>query len=108
MILQIEEWFQRYGVGLIAANRFFSGVRSAISLFAGIANMKVMVTTLAALTSSLIWNAVLISGGYFLGKNWHVVLTILKRYNQAVVTLLFVSLLFYLWKKNKRKKEEAP
>jgi membrane protein DedA with SNARE-associated domain len=108
MILQIEEWFQRYGVGLIAANRFFSGVRSAISLFAGIANMKIMVTTLAALTSSLIWNAVLISGGYFLGKNWHVVLTILKRYNQAIVALLVLSLLFYLWKKNKGKKEEAP
>ena len=108
MILQIEEWFQRYGVGLIAANRFFSGVRSAISLFAGIANMKIMVTTLAALASSLIWNAVLISGGYFLGKNWHVVLTILKRYNQAIVALLVLSLLFYLWKKNKGKKEEAP
>jgi membrane protein DedA with SNARE-associated domain len=108
MILQIEEWFQRYGVGLIAANRFFSGIRSVISLFAGIANMKVMVTTLAALTSSMIWNAVLISAGYFLGKNWHVVLTILKRYNQAIVTLLVLSLLFYLWKKNKKKKEEAP
>ena len=108
MILQIEAWFQRYGVRLIAANRLLSGVRSAIALFAGIANMKVMVTTLAALTSSLIWNAVLISGGYFLGKNWHLVVTILKRYNQAVVTLLVVSLLFYLWKKNKRKKEVAP
>jgi membrane protein DedA with SNARE-associated domain len=107
MILQIEDWFQRYGVGLIAANRFFSGVRSAISLFAGIANMKIMITTLAALTSSLIWNAVLIAGGYFLGKNWHLVVTILKRYNQAIVALLVVSLLFYLWKKNKGKKEEA-
>jgi membrane protein DedA with SNARE-associated domain len=73
--------------------------------------MKIMVTILAALTSSLIWNAVLISGGYFLGKNWQVVLTILKRYNQAVVALLVLSLLYYLWqknKKNKEKKEEVP
>jgi membrane protein DedA with SNARE-associated domain len=108
MILEIEEWFQRYGIGLIAANRFFSGVRSVISLFAGIANMKVMVATLAALTSSVIWNAVLISGGYFLGKNWQVVLTILKRYNQAIITLLVLFLLFYLWKRNKKKKEGAP
>ena len=111
MILHIEEWFQRYGVGLIVANRFFSGVRSAISLFAGIANMKLMVTTLAALTSSVIWNAVLISGGYFLGKNWQLVVTILKRYNQAVVTLLVLFILLYLWqkyKKRKKKKEAAP
>jgi len=106
VIAQIERWFQRYGLGLIAANRFFSGVRSAIALFAGIANMGVTVTTLAALLSSVTWNAVLIFGGYFLGKNWQLVSTILRRYNQAVVTLLICVLLLYLWKKTRRKKEE--
>ena len=56
---------------------------------------------------SVVWNAILIYGGYFLGKNWHLVITILKRYNQAIVALLVLSLLFYLWKKNKKKKEGA-
>lgn len=100
-IFQIEKWFQDYGIGLIAANRFLSGARSAISLFAGISNMKVTAITLAALFSSMVWNAILLSGGYFLGKNWQVVLTIIKRYNQFITIVIILSFLFYLWKKKK-------
>jgi membrane protein DedA with SNARE-associated domain len=103
MILKTEKWFQRYGVGLIAANRFLSGARSAISLIAGISNMKVFATILAALFSSMIWNAILISGGYYLGKNWHAVITIIKRYNQFVIIVIILSLLFYLWKIKKNR-----
>jgi membrane protein DedA with SNARE-associated domain len=103
MILRVERWFHRYGLGLIAANRFFSGVRSAIALFAGIAQMKLLATAVAALISSMIWNALLISGGYFLGKNWQLVLTILKRYNQAVIIIMLLSLLcYYVWKKKQK------
>ena len=99
----MERWFHRYGVGLIAANRFFSGVRSAIALFSGIAQMQVMVTALAALISSMIWNALLISGGYYLGKNWQLVVTILKRYNQGIVIVTVLSLVcYYLWKKKQK------
>jgi membrane protein DedA with SNARE-associated domain len=106
MILRVERWFHRYGHGLIAANRFFSGVRSAIALFAGIAQMKLLATTLAALVSSMIWNALLISGGYFLGKNWQLVLTILKRYNQGVIIIILLSLLcYYLWKKKQKQRD---
>jgi len=103
MILKTEKWFQRYGVRLIAANRFLSGARSAISLIAGISNMKVFATTLAALFSSMIWNAILISSGYYLGKNWHAVITIIKRYNQFVIIVITLSILFYFWKINKNR-----
>jgi membrane protein DedA with SNARE-associated domain len=106
MILRVETWFHRYGIGLIAANRFFSGIRSAIALFAGIARMQLLITTLAALLSSMVWNALLISGGYFLGKNWQLVLTILKRYNQGIVIAILVFLLgYYLWKRKQRQRD---
>jgi membrane protein DedA with SNARE-associated domain len=101
LILQIEKWFQRYGFGLIAANRFLSGARSAVSLFAGMSNTNVYSTTLAALVSSMIWNALLLSGGYFLGKNWQLVVTIVMRYNQLIFILFILLLLFYFWKKKK-------
>ncbi|MCK5254828.1 MAG: DedA family protein, partial [Deltaproteobacteria bacterium] len=94
-------WFQRYGVGLITANRFLSGARSAVSLFAGMSNTNVYSTTLAALVSSMIWNALLLSGGYFLGKNWQLVVTIVMRYNQLIFILFILLLLFYFWKKKK-------
>ena len=101
LIFQIEKWFQRYGVGLITVNRFLSGARSAVSLFAGMSNTNVYSTTLAALVSSMIWNALLLSGGYFLGKNWQLVVTIVMRYNQLIFILFILLLLFYFWKKKK-------
>ena len=106
MILQTEKWFQRYGVGIIAANRFFAGARSVISLIAGISNTKGFIATLAALFSNMIWNAILISGGYFLGENWQVVVTIVKRYNQFVIIIIILFLLFYFWKKRKKDKRK--
>jgi len=102
-ILQVEKWFQHYGVGLIVANRFLSGARSAVPLIAGISNMKVSTITLAGLFSSIIWNAILIAGGYFLGENWHIVLTIVKRYNQIIIIAIVLFFLFYLWRKKKKK-----
>lgn len=103
MILKTEKWFQHYGTGLIAANRFLAGGRSVISLIAGISNMKLSTITLAALFSCMIWNAILIAGGYFLGKNWQLVLTILKRYNQFFTAILVVSLFIFIWTKIKRR-----
>ena len=104
MIFRTEQWFQRYGIALIAANRFFSGVRSAISLFAGLARTRLVTTTIAALVSSMVWNALLISGGYLLGKNWQLVLTILKRYNQALIIVLLLFIIGYFIRKKKEKK----
>ena len=101
LLLQIEKWFHRYGICLITANRFLSGARSAISLFAGMSNTNVYSTTSAALASSLIWNALLLSGGYFLGKNWQLVVTIVMRYNQIIFAVFILLLLFYFWKKKK-------
>jgi len=102
-ILQVEKWFQHYGVGLIVANRFLSGARSAVPLIAGISNMKISTITLAGLFSSIIWNAILISGGYLLGENWHIVLTVVKRYNQMIIIVIVLLFLFYLWRKKKKK-----
>jgi membrane protein DedA with SNARE-associated domain len=101
-ILQTEKWFQHYGIALIAFNRFFSGARAVVSLIAGISNMKLSLTAMAAFFGCLIWNTLLLSGGYYMGKNWQTVITIITRYNQFVITVLILLLLLYFWK-NRRK-----
>jgi len=103
MIVKVERWFQDFGIGIVAANRFFPGVRSAIALFAGISNSQFLMTATAALVSSLTWNALLLSGGYYLGKNWQLVLTMLKHYNQIIITLTVLLVAYFLWARKKRK-----
>jgi membrane protein DedA with SNARE-associated domain len=102
MILRVEGWFQNFGIGLIAANRFIPGVRSAVALFAGISNMKFATTAAAAALSSLLWNSFLICGGYYLGKNWRLVLTILKHYNQAIIVVIVLFVSYLLWARKRR------
>jgi membrane protein DedA with SNARE-associated domain len=107
MLLQIEGWFRRFGIGLIAANRFISGARSAVALFAGISNMKFASAAAAGFVSCLLWNTILLCGGYYLGKNWQRAATLLKQYNQAVIVVIILFVACLLWAR-KRRKAQAP
>jgi membrane protein DedA with SNARE-associated domain len=103
LIMQLEGWFHDYGIGLIAANRFLSGVRSAVALFAGISNMKIAPAAAAGFLSCALWNTILLCGGYYLGKNWQRAVTILSHYNQAVIVLVILFIACVLWIRKRRK-----
>jgi len=102
-LLQIEGWFRRFGIGLIAANRFISGARSAVALFAGISNMKFASAAAAGVVSCLLWNTILLCGGYYLGKNWQRAATLLKQYNTVVIILIILFVACLLWMRKRRK-----
>lgn len=103
LIMQLEGWFRNYGIGLIAANRFLSGVRSAVALFAGLSNMKFAPTAAACFLSSLVWNTILLSGGFYLGKNWQHIVAILKHYNQVIIVLIVLFVSYFVWARKRSK-----
>lgn len=110
-ILKAEEWFGKYGYYLIALNRFFPGIRSAIAVVAGILHLKRVRVCLLAFLSCSVWNLIWISLGYGLGSNWDVIEAHLKDLRtKYYVTLLIFSGLFILavivWKWNRKKKNE--
>jgi len=98
-ILKAEAWFVRYGYFLVALNRFFPGIRSAISLAAGISRLRAVWVAPVALLSCATWNFLWIIVGQTLGTHWNMVegkfSAIMKRYNLAVVIIFAV--LFLLW-----------
>jgi membrane protein DedA with SNARE-associated domain len=98
-ILKAEAWFLRYGYFLIALNRFFPGIRSAISLAAGISRLRTVWVAPLAFLSCAAWNLIWIILGHTFGTHWDVVESkfslIMKRYNFAIVILC--ALLFLLW-----------
>lgn len=102
LITRLESWFRDYGIGLIAANRFLAGARSAVALFAGLSNMHSVPAAVAGCASSLVWNTILLSGGFYLGRNWHLVVTVLKHYNQAVILLIVLCISYLLWARKRR------
>ena len=90
MVKNVEKWFGRYGLWVIGANRFMGGVRGVVSLAAGIANMRFRNVFLLALLSCMLWNAVIILSGKWIGENW---ITIVNRYQWAMggLVVLFAS-----------------
>ena len=104
-IRKTEIWFYKYGYGIILANRFLSGTRSVISLFAGIFKLNWMIVFALATVSAMIWNGLLMWGGYVLGVNWQNITTIVGGYNKIVIAVTLVGITgFLIYKYVKRKK----
>lgn len=85
-----EAWLRRWGLGVVAANRFLSGGRAVIALLVGSSGLRLAPVALWATVSAVAWNAVLIGGGYVLGSEWERVAEFLRTYGRAVSVLLVV------------------
>jgi membrane protein DedA with SNARE-associated domain len=72
-IIKAEAWFARYGYLVVLSNRFLPGIRSVISLTAGIARLELMKVFFLSLASSAVWNFLWILVGFLLGNNWRLV-----------------------------------
>ena len=82
------DWFGRHGRTAVFVGRFVPGVRSLISIPAGIQRMPLVPFTVYTTAGSLVWNAALIGAGYELGARWHVV----ERHVGDLATAVYVVL----------------
>jgi membrane protein DedA with SNARE-associated domain len=103
---RVEQWFRRYGYWVILVNRFLSGIRSIISLVAGLSKMNSLLVFLLALISCIVWNGTLIGLGAVLGENWELISHFLLLYNRIVIivvvtaVVIFAGYRFYRLKKS--------
>lgn len=104
---KVENAFRKYGYFLIIANRFLPGTRAVISFFAGMSRLNIHYTVLLSTASALLWNTILISLGMIFGENIQKVDAFLKTYNQVVIiiTVIFIVFLTVRYFINKRKKK---
>ncbi|NOX88269.1 MAG: DedA family protein [Calditrichaeota bacterium] len=93
---RVKKWFAKYGYWVIAVNRFLSGTRSIVSLFSGFFALRWFWVLLLSLLSALLWNGILIYGGYLLGVNWEKIAFILKEYNKIVLIVIAVGVILFL------------
>jgi membrane protein DedA with SNARE-associated domain len=106
-ILQAEHWFQRYGLWIIVANRFLSGTRAVISLFAGMSELPFSQTMALSGVSAAVWNAILIGAGTALGHNWMHVEEYLTLYGQIAAALVLSAIGFIIFKSVRSRNEAS-
>jgi membrane protein DedA with SNARE-associated domain len=65
-----EQWFGRYGDRMSFVGRLLPGIRTYVSLPAGLGRTNFLKFVLYTLVGSLIWNSILTYAGMQLGSNW--------------------------------------
>ncbi|MCL6454282.1 MAG: DedA family protein [Alicyclobacillus sp.] len=90
-----EAWFAKHGEWAVFVGRLLPGIRTFISLPAGIARMPVAKFTVYTAIGSLPWAGLLAYGGFKLGQNWDTVSHYTKPL-MAIAVLVIVALIVYI------------
>lgn len=89
-------WFGRNGRSAIFLGRLVPGVRSFISIPAGIDRMPLLRFAVYTTAGSLLWNTALIVAGYELGAQWHRVEAYVGEASVVVYAAVGVAVLWFV------------
>lgn len=98
-------WFNRYGNKAVFIGRLVPGVRTLISLPAGISNMPLVPFLLYSTIGTTLWVVFLTGAGYLLGNKYELVNEYLDPVSKIVLVILIVA--FIVWVVRKRQKRKA-
>jgi membrane protein DedA with SNARE-associated domain len=86
-----ERWFARRGALIVLLGRCVPGMRSLVSLPAGLLRMPRLQYLGLTLLGSAIWNAVLVTIGYLLGSQWERVADVIGPVSKPLVAIAVVG-----------------
>lgn len=102
-----EEWFNKYGTGVIFTARFIPVARHAISIPAGISRMNLGRFTLLTTLAVIPWSALFVYLGYLLGDQWKNIDEKAAPYITPILLIALALLIVYFlikWNNNRRKR----
>ena len=88
-------WFDKYGVMLVFWGRLIPGIRTLISVPAGIELMPINKFLIWTSLGSLIWVIFLTSAGYLFGENYEIIELYIDNF-KVILKPIFVILILYL------------
>jgi membrane protein DedA with SNARE-associated domain len=105
-----QQWFSKYGSGVIFTARFIPVVRHAISIPAGIARMSFAKFSLYTILAIIPWSILFLYLGMNLGTKWEQINQAAKPFvSPAIIIAIIITLgyLFFKWKNKKIKPLKA-
>jgi membrane protein DedA with SNARE-associated domain len=92
-----EVFFERHGGAAAFFGRMIPVIRSLVSFAAGVARMPIGRFTLYTFLGSLPWTFALVFAGSQLGSNWETIGATLKRFEYAVLGVLVLVVVAWIW-----------
>lgn len=100
--------FRNHDSKVVFWARFIPGVRSLISLPAGVAGMSFRRFAVFTLAGTVLWNSALVLAGLFLGSRWERVLVVVDRLEGALWVLLAALVVgWFVWQRNKQARRRS-
>lgn len=91
-----EAWFARHGKKAVFFGRMVPGIRTLISVPAGIERMNLWVFIALTTIGSLIWNSILVIAGYRLGADWHVLEPYIHGFSRTVLVVAVIAVIVFI------------
>jgi membrane protein DedA with SNARE-associated domain len=104
-----DAWFDRYGPWFVLFGRLIPGVRSLVSVPAGLSEMPIGRFLALTAAGSAIWNTLLIGAGVMLGENWDDVAAVIGPMSSAALLGLIAAAAFLaLWLVRRGRASQRP
>ena len=97
-LIKSQRWFQRYGVSLVFWGRLVPGIRTLISVPAGIELMPLRKFLIGTTFGSCIWVVFLTYAGYLFGENYSRIETYLDQIKYILKPILILIFLYFFMK----------
>ena len=92
-----EAFFERHGEAASFFGRMLPVIRSLVSFAAGVSRMRLGRFVVFSFLGSLPFTAVLVFAGMQLGANWETIGGVIKQFEYAVLAVLIVIALAWIW-----------
>ena len=97
-LIKSKRWFEKYGVSLVFWGRLVPGIRTLISVPAGIELMPLRKFLIWTSFGSFIWVALLTYAGFLFGENYSIIETYLDQIKYVVKPILILIILYFVIK----------
>ncbi len=101
---KVKNWFDRYGNKAVLFGRLVPGIRTLISLPAGINEMPLVPFLIYSTIGTTLWVIFLTGAGYLLGNNYELVDDYLAPVSKGVLVLLLVAFAVWIFRKKQQAK----
>ncbi|HLP43996.1 MAG TPA: DedA family protein [Candidatus Nanoarchaeia archaeon] len=97
-------WFEEHGKSTVFFSRLLPGVRTFISLPAGVFRVPLFIFSVYTFVGSFIWSALLTYIGFYLGSNWMIIEYYFEKFHVVIIVTAVILIGYFLYRKLFRKK----
>ncbi|ANE44455.1 DedA family protein [Deinococcus puniceus] len=106
-IRRADDWFDKHGPKAVLFGRMIPGIRSLLSLPAGISEMPIFTFLIYSTIGSALWASSLVAAGYILGENFDQVEHYISPVSRVILVLLVIGAAVWFVRRKQAQKAET-